>query len=356
MNYKDRLIIEQYRKERASFIRLDEIVYNKLCSLVKEAEIQTLSIEHRVKTEESLAGKLVRKGDWYQSLSDITDIFGARIICFFNDEVDKLGKIIEENFVVDWENSSDKRALIKVNSFGYLSLHYTCYIAKDAGYPDDVCEKKFEVQLRTILQHTWAQIEHDIGYKSEFGLPREYARGFSRVAGILEVADDEFIRLRDGMKEYTQDIRERIKENHADDVALNMVSIKEFVSHNEHMCALNKRIADINSAEIKTTDPDNYIEQLKWFGITTIGGLQDLQKRNEELAYNLAENVLKMTDIDILSSNVGLFYLCRAELINRKCTEEQITELFRFSIKDETKAKNQAKRFYNKHIGKNDGK
>lgn len=351
MNLKDRLIIEDYRKARESFVKLDGVVYDKLCALVKKSGIQTLSIEHRLKSETSLAGKLVRNGDWYQKFEDLTDILGARVICFFNDEVDKLGKMIEENFTIDWKNSSDKRALIKANSFGYLSLHYTCYLSKESGYPDDICNRKFEIQIRTILQHTWAAIEHDIGYKSEFGVPREYERGFSRVAGLLEVADDEFIRLRNGMKAYTEDIRARIKENRASDVAINIVSLNEFVLHNERMCELVAKIAKINGAEIKTVSPDNYIEQLKWFGITTIGELQEMTGRNEEYAFALAESTLKSTDIDILSSSVGLWYLCRAELIHRKPTEEQIAEFLSLSLKDEERAKRQAKRFYDKYIG-----
>lgn len=351
MNEKDRLIIEDYRKARESFVKLDGVVYDKLCALVKQSGIQTLSIEHRVKGEASLAEKLVRNGDWYQKFEDLTDILGARVICFFNDEVDKLGKLIEENFTVDRENSSDKRALIKADSFGYLSLHYICYFSNGSGYPEDICNKKFEIQIRTILQHTWAAIEHDIGYKSEFGLPREYERGFSRVAGLLEVADDEFIRLRNGMKAYTEDVRTRIKENRADDVAINSVSIREFVLHNGRMCGLVARIADINGAEIKTVSPDNYIEQLKWFGVTTIGDLQELTGRNEKLAFSLAENTLKATDVDILSSSVGLWYLCRAELINNKTPEDKIAEFLSISVKDKERARRQAKRFYDRFIG-----
>lgn len=351
MNVKDKRIIEDYRKARDSFIKLDAIVYDKLCSLVKNAGIQTLGIEHRVKSEASLSEKIVRHGDWYQKFDDLTDILGARIICFFNDEVDKLGKEIEKHFTIDWKNSSDKRALIKADSFGYLSLHYTCYFSEDSGYPKEVCNKKFEIQIRTVLQHTWAAIEHDIGYKSEFGLPREYERGFSRVAGLLEIADDEFIRLRDGMKAYTDDIRKRIKENRADEVVINAVSINEFVQHNRLICELNRKIAAINGAEIKNVDAGNYIEQLGWLKITKIGELQKLTEQRGEAAFALAENALGTTDIDVLSSNVGLWYLCRTELIAEKYTSEKIAKFFAFSIKDEETAKRRAKSFYDKYIG-----
>lgn len=356
MNLRDRLIIEEYRREKDNFIKLDAMVYEKLCALVKETGIQTLSIEHRIKSESSLAGKLVKSGDWYQKFEDLTDILGARVICFFNDEVDKLGGMIEKNFTVDWKNSSDKRALIKANTFGYLSLHYICYLTEESGYPKEICNKKFEIQIRTILQHTWAAIEHDIGYKSEFGLPREYERGFSRVAGLLEVADDEFIRLRDGMKAYTEDVRTRIKENRADDVAINSVSVNEYVSHNERARLLAEKIAAINGAEIKTVDADNYIEQLKWFNVTTIGDLQKMAERNEKLAFEIAESTLKATDIDILSSSAVLWYLCRAELVSGKYPEEKIAEFLEVSLKDREKAKRRAKRFYEKYAaaGKND--
>ena len=166
MNIKDRMIMEEFRKERPNFVALGDVVHEKLTKLVKDAGIEMLGIEHRVKTESSLAGKLARKGDKYLHLDDLTDILGARMICFFADDVDKIGKLVEKTFVIDWENSSDKRALLKADSFGYLSLHYICSLPTGAGYPEELCGKRFEIQIRTNLQHTWSEINHDLGYKS----------------------------------------------------------------------------------------------------------------------------------------------------------------------------------------------
>ena len=244
MNIKDRMIIEEFRKERPNFVALGDVVHEKLTELVKDAGIEMLGIEHRVKTENSLAGKLARKGDKYLHLDDLTDILGARMICFFADDVDKIGKLVEEAFIIDWENSSDKRALLKADSFGYLSLHYICSLPADRGYPEELCGKRFE------MQHTWSAINHDLGYKSEFGVPRVMARELARIAGLLELADDEFVRVRDGMKAYTDDIRRKITENRADDVLIDLISLREFLERNTRMQAFTAELAAICGAEL----------------------------------------------------------------------------------------------------------
>ena len=78
-------------------------------------------------------------------------------------------------------------------------------------------------------------IHHDISYKSDFGVPRVINRQFARLAGLLELADDEFVRARDNMLEYTENIRRRIITDDADDVVLNMISLNEYALHNQQM-------------------------------------------------------------------------------------------------------------------------
>lgn len=349
MNLVNRMIIEEYRKTRDDFVALGDVVTEMLHTLVEDSKIQILGIEHRVKSEKSLAGKLEKQGDRYQALDDLTDILGARIICFFSDEVDIIGKRVEDAFVIDRENSSDKRALIKEDSFGYLSLHYICSLPFNAGYPDNICGKRFEIQIRTTLQHTWAVINHDLGYKSAFGVPREYMREFSRIAGLLEIADDEFVRVRDGIKGYTEGVRQKIADNCADNVTINMISLSEYASRNKRMRELLTKLAEIGDAEIKEINPDNYIEQLRWFGITTLGGLQDMLERDFETAYRLAEKSFSAADLDILSASVGLRFLCRAELLNGGYTEEQAADFLKISTGNKERAKRQAKRLFEQY-------
>ena len=343
MNLKCRLILEDYRKQREDFIKLGDEVHSILSNIAKDLGLTVLEVEHRVKEEKSLAGKLERKGDSYNTLEDITDILGCRIICFLSDEIDKIGKKVEESFVIDWENSSDKRALIKEDAFGYLSLHYICSLPFGDKWPDEICGKKFEIQIRTILQHAWSAIHHDIGYKSDFGVPREINRQFARLAGLLELADDEFVRARDNMAYYTEDIRKRIITDDADEVQINMISLNEYVLHNKNMQALIKEIAEIAGAEINVIDPESYIPQLAYLGIKKLGDIEVMIKENHDLAVSLAKKSLSMANIDIVSSSVALRFLCRAELLNKNYDFDKIVEFLKISLRDKEKAERQAK-------------
>jgi ppGpp synthetase/RelA/SpoT-type nucleotidyltranferase len=56
------------------------------------------------------------------------------------------------------------------------------------------------------LQHAWAEIEHDLGYKTALGVPRNVRRQFSRLAGLLEIADTEFASIRDRLSSYERDL------------------------------------------------------------------------------------------------------------------------------------------------------
>ena len=343
MNLKCKLILEDYRKQKENFVKLGNVVHDMLANIAKEAGLTVLAVEHRVKEEKSLAGKLERKGDGYNSFEDVTDILGCRVICFLSDEVDKIGKKVEESFVVDWENSSNKKDLLKENAFGYLSLHYICSLPFGDKWPDEICGKKFEIQIRTILQHAWSAIHHDIGYKSDFGVPRDINRQFARLAGLLELADDEFVRARDNMLAYTEDIRKRIITDDADEVAINMISLNEYVLHNKNMQKLIKEIADISNAEISVIDPESYIPQLAYLGVKKLGDIEVMVKENYDLAIKLANKTLSVANLDIVSSSVALRFLCRAELLNKNYDLDKIVEFLKISLKDKEKAERQAK-------------
>lgn len=343
MNIKDRMIIEDYRKQKPHFEKIEEIVDLNLKQLCKASGSYINAIQHRVKEENSLVGKLYRGGDKYQNLTDLTDILGVRIITYFGDDVDKIGKLIETEFEIDWENSTDKRQVIKVDSFGYLSLHYIASLKPEKGYAPELCGKKFEIQIRTILQHAWSDINHDIGYKNEFGIPREAARTFARIAGVLEIADAEFMRTRDMMKTFASVTREKIMNDDAQDVDINLISLKEYMLLNKNMRSFLNEVAAIEGSEIYETNPESYIDQLSFLGIDTIGLIQEMLQKSHDVAFALAKKSLEGSELDILSSNIALRYLCRAHMVMNGYSEEKITEFICLTSSKKERANRQAK-------------
>ena len=173
LNHHGEALLQEFRECRPSLEKLSDKVCTQLRQALKTQSIELMGLEHRVKTEDSLAGKLERKGDKYATLEQITDLVGVRIITYYTDDVDKVAAIVQQLFEVDWQNSVDKRKVHQLTSFGYNSLHYICKL-KEGSMP-------FEIQMRTALQHVWSAIEHDIGYKGAVKLPPEYRRQFSRL-------------------------------------------------------------------------------------------------------------------------------------------------------------------------------
>ncbi len=295
------MILEEYREALPVLAQMKDEVLALLREALDKNGIVVTAVEARIKTEESLAGKLALKGAKYATLEDITDVLGARIITFYTDDVDRIAAMAEQLFEIDWNNSVDKRKLHQLDSFGYNSLHYIC---KMPGYP-----WRFELQLRSTLQHAWAAINHDIGYKSGIEIPREYMRRMNRLAGLLEMADDEFSRIRSEITDYRRRVQQLVSSGRLDDVLLDGDTFRSYLQIRP-FDALNKRIAAINQAEIQDAPLIRYIRVLKALQCNTLGDVHRLVKQYEEDAYRLARHQLGNTDLDIISSAVGLQNIC----------------------------------------------
>ena len=301
-------ILEEYRQQRPVFAKMQETIPAQVRSLFEEAGIVVASIESRVKEEKSLAGKLELKGAKYASLADITDIFGMRIITFYIDDVDKVASVVERLFEVDWDNSVDKRKLHEVDRFGYMSLHYIC------RHPD--FPFRFEVQMRTILQHAWANMNHDTGYKSDVEVPMEYMRNMNRLAGMLELVDEQFSRIRTEINDYRRQVQSLVASGHLEEVPLDGDTFRSYLNLGP-FDALNRRIASVNQAEIQEVSLMPYLSVFKLLGFKTLGDVSDLIRNNAEAAYQLACYQISLTDLDILASSVGPQNLCIAYLLKK---------------------------------------
>ncbi len=312
-------LIGQYRSLQPAYRKLSETVLQRLKAFFAETGLVVATIEHRVKSEKSLEGKLRLKGDKYRDIYDITDIVGLRVITFYIDDVDKIASVLERLFEIDWEHSVDKRKLHEIDSFGYLSLHYICRMPKsacdDPTFPE-LSQIPFEVQMRTVLQHAWANMNHDTGYKSGVEIPSIYRRNMSRLAGMLELVDDEFSRIRRELSDYRRQVQHLVASGDLAKVPLDGDSFRSYLSIGP-FDALTRRIASINQAEIQEVDLSPFLPLFKGMGFETLGDIERLIKDNFEAAYQIACFQIGLTDIDILSSSVAPQNLCTAHILKK---------------------------------------
>lgn len=330
-------ILAQYDEKIRLYESFAREVEHQVKLLLDSCHISYNSIGYRVKTRASLAEKIDRKNGKYSKLEDITDISGVRVITYYSEDVDCVADIIESEFDVDHDNSIDKRAALEPDKFGYCSVHYVVKMS-----PERLALREYqmyqgmscEIQIRSVLQHAWAEIEHDTGYKSEKPIPRELRRSFSRIAGLLEIADKEFNNIRKELSEYKKEATEKISKEEFLNKEIDAVIIDVIIQSNTNIRLLNGHIANLFGEPLESNvDPsiaESTIEELNWLGIRVVDDLLKTIQECSEIALAVANEVLKDyesgDDSKSVNPTIGLFYLCYAVLIARDYSVEQIVQ------------------------------
>lgn len=245
----------------------------------------SVTIRHRVKNFESWYAKLLRQatasGGSFEA-GTITDILGIRIICPYLEDVELTSNLLQEMYkVIELET---KGSDYPSNHFGYESVHFLLRIPEEI-FSDALTSSDFlpspvcEVQVRTILQEAWAEVDHELNYKSSFSpLDEPLKRKLSALNATLTLSDIMFQEIRDYQRTFHKALKQRRKTFYK--------SI-----HQEY----NEGAADFPAVE-KTNDlSDNHLQK-------TIDSLllQGLLAHNKE---NFAEAVNIYTGI--LSSNIS---------------------------------------------------
>jgi len=284
-------IIAEYRKKKDIYEMLTEAVEKKLGSLLSgQEDINVHSISARTKSVESLAEKVRRPEKQYSCLADIKDLTAVRVVTYFSDEIDLVDNVIENNLIIDSEHSIDKRDSFDYHEFGYSSLHKIAALPGDElceGCGEELADRQFEIQIRTILQHAWAEIEHDLGYKYKEEIPDNINRRFARLSALLEVADDEFLSLREDLDSYEDEIQQEIRQNPGS-LEINKLTLEQFMEVNASMQRLTSYI-DIWSENLprKTTGKDFFlgdaVQGMRLIGMDTLNELEELLTRYEPL-------------------------------------------------------------------------
>ena len=255
-----------------------------------------------------------------------------------------MAKLIEKEFDVDKERSVDKRELLDPDRFGYLSLHYVVKLPaarlRLTEYKrfKDCCA---EIQVRSILQHAWAEIEHDLGYKGKQAVPREIRRRFSRLAGLLEMADAEFVQIRNGLLEYEQTVSERIEETPAS-VLIDKASMHSFVKSSSIIHEIDGKIATAAKSRLVPVDVgfiNRRVNQLLHLGFETIAEVDSSLRKFAEIIVRFVADWITPEKFETISTGICLFYLCYVVLASRKSVDAAYDYLEGHSIGDPSERK-----------------
>jgi len=177
-------------------------------SILDDAGINYLTVTGRAKSVASFAAKAARVVDGRPSFADplteITDTIGVRVITYVHSDVAAVVDLLADQVVIH-DDRDMGRETASEGRFGYASRHLL--VGLDASREhlpayEPLRDRRAQVQIRTVLQHAWAEFEHDIRYKGT--IPDEHVPDFDRrftlAAGLLELADREFSTIRDRLQ------------------------------------------------------------------------------------------------------------------------------------------------------------
>ena len=193
-NYLD--MVRWYESNLFSFDevreKLERHVRSILLSLLKDGRLTDYNVYSRTKKPASLQGNLERPkpGRIFNEIADVHDLVGLRVVVLHGSEV---GKVSAELLAKLPGLSLEIKAPADPWSFGYRSDHIL------SPYPGPVGTMtgfRYEIQIRTFLQHTWAQVEHQLGYKATV-YDDKSRRLFAQVSALLEIADGKFTELKE---------------------------------------------------------------------------------------------------------------------------------------------------------------
>jgi ppGpp synthetase/RelA/SpoT-type nucleotidyltranferase len=259
--------------------------------------IRVLSVEGRVKTEESFTSKVASK-NYSNPVEDMTDICGIRIISYLPNQTFNIIECIRELFEIDEKNSSDRADVLGDDRVGYTSNHLVCTLGKSREKLPEyrvIYSLKFEIQIRTVLQHAWAELAHGKSYKFSSRLPSDLQRQLNLQAGALELIDRGLADLSDAIDRYaeaTSETEDAVLSEH-----INTISLINYFSL---MIAPDKRL-DVDGSV------DELVDEVTAFGIERVRDMHKLvdatlkaywQKQRQTTIFGFVRDVLMYADID----------------------------------------------------------
>lgn len=231
-----------YDRVRPDYLRFTTKIESLLSDILQARDIGYHLIESRTKEAASFREKIVRASKSYTNpLEELTDLTGLRIITYYQDDAELIGKLIKSEFDVDSSNSVEHSPVDA--EFGYRSAHYVVRLSDSRAQLVEwagLAGLRAEIQVRTVLQHAWAAISHKLQYKRENDVPTPLRRKLFRLSALFELADDEFVSLRDASGILSQQIDSQLAKGNRN-IRIDHVSLSQFIDQSplvSELCAL----------------------------------------------------------------------------------------------------------------------
>ena len=192
-----------------------DFVHGLLARKISDDSIKVQISSCRVKETDSAVGKVARKG-YQDPLRQMTDLVGVRFVVLLSPQLYAIGDLIEKT--PEWhctkDRDPDEESQLQAEKFGYQSLHYIVRSAREMDVGGVVIPKELpcEVQVRTLLQHTYAEVVHDSIYKAVGKVPPKANRFVARSMALIETSDHLFVETMRLLEEENRDRNQLLSE------------------------------------------------------------------------------------------------------------------------------------------------
>jgi putative GTP pyrophosphokinase len=252
----NKTLTQQFEDKKRTFEHLETEALYVIRKALEPTNVKLHSITSRVKEVKSFLDKAERI-QAKKPFEEINDVVGLRVTCLFLSDIDRIGDIIRQSFLVLAEDNKIEGS--EVSSFGYMSVHFIAAMKKEYSGPryDHIANMPLEIQVRTIAMDAWANVSHYLEYKSETDVPSDLRRDFYALSGLFYVADKHFEMFFQSRKESRAQIAESFAKTASREQEINLDSLTEYLvskfPDREHAnsTAVSELIRELSSAGIK---------------------------------------------------------------------------------------------------------
>lgn len=256
--------------------RLTGVALALFRNLLQPHAADILEITGRTKDRDKVLEKISRK-NYKNPMIEVTDLSGIRVTTYFENSIAPVCALVRKVFNIIEIDSVDQSIALGVDRIGYRSMHFVCNLGTNRETLPEyagLANLPFEIQIRTVLQHAWAELSHDRAYKFRGKLRDDLQRRVNLCSGMLEMIDREFVSIVKDIDEY-EDLVKSQTTSETLELSLDSISITKFLDDTQK----NKKITLEDTGNINSA-----IAELQTFGINLISEL-DILMTDEFIEY-----------------------------------------------------------------------